>query len=149
VYNFYTCENNEMTPEGKASIRAKLQARLTPQRRQQFAKETGWARSLANEVRKKSADEFAGKYVLIIKQMQKQGMGLTRIARILNQHGHSSPRGLRWTDQTVRQVLKRSNKIPPLNPRGISSEVFGRTQTGKSTAVQSRMKIIGWRDRNQ
>ena len=100
---------------------------FSPERREQFAKETIEARKKAEEIRKDEADKFAKKYISIIVAKQKQGFGLVEIAKQLNDEGHKSRRGGEWTDQTVRQILKRFPSIddPPVTP------------------VQ-RKKIIGW-----
>lgn len=101
-----------MTDEGKESIRQKLEQRLTPERREQFAMETIEARKKAEAIRKAEADKFAQKYYAIIREKQKMGYGLVEIANQLNKEGHKSRRGGEWTDQTVRQILKRIPEEP-------------------------------------
>jgi|ERR1035437_519223 hypothetical protein len=103
-----------MTEQGKESIRSKLEERLTPERREQFAKETIEARKKAEMVRKEAADDFAKKYGPMILDKQKMGYGLVEIAKQLNNEGHKSRRGAEWTDQTVRQILKRMPKQKPI-----------------------------------
>jgi hypothetical protein len=98
------------TPEGLASIKVKLTQRLTPERRRQFAEDTRTARRLAEQARKRAADVFAKLYAPMIETMQDDGMTVSQIVARLNATGHLSRRGGPWTDQTVRQVLKRMAK---------------------------------------
>lgn len=123
-----------ISDKGIESIRSKLINRMTEDRRRQLADETKEARSKANQVRKRLADTFALKFRSIIMQMQQDGMGLSEIAKNLNASGHVARRGGAWTDQTVRQVLKRTQKP---TSRGVSSEVIENLHTDR--------RVIGWR----
>jgi len=64
-----------------------------------------------------AADQFARRFLPLLLDMQKQGMGWRAMASEMNARGYTSRQGLPWTDQTVRQMLKR------LHP-GIAAEVF-------------------------
>ena len=111
------------TPKGLEAMRKKRKAALTPERRQQLSEDTKEARIVAEQARKQKADVFAQKYVQIIEKMLKQGMTKLDIATRLNEDGHRSRRGDPWTDQTIRQVLKRTNKsLLSLNDRLDSAE---------------------------
>lgn len=85
---------------------------ITSERREQFSKETIKARELAEKVRKEEADEFAKKYISIIREKIEKGCKLTKIADDMNNDGHLTRRGVLWTDQTVRQILNRFPKEP-------------------------------------
>lgn len=129
-----------MTDQGKDSIKTKWAERLTPERREQFATETIEARKKAETIRKEEADKFANKYISIIKEKQKMGFNLVEIAKQLNEEGHKSRRGSEWTDQTVRQILKRVPEpivIKPLTQnKTIESEIF--------RDVPLKRRVLGW-----
>lgn len=91
---------------------------ITSERREQFSKETIKARELAEKVRKEEADEFAKKYISIIREKLEKGYKLTKIADDMNKEGILSRRGGLWTDQTVRQILNRFPKpIKKIEPK--------------------------------
>ena len=98
------------TAEGLASMKAKREKMLTPERRQRFAEETKEALKIAKQAQQQIANDFAEKYIPIIEALQKQKLTIIEIASKLNDDGHLSPRGTIWTDQTVRQILKRMKK---------------------------------------
>jgi len=54
---------------------------------------------------------FVRRFLPLVIEMQKKGMGLRAIARALNAQGYTSRQGKTWTDQTVRQLLKRRRNI--------------------------------------
>lgn len=131
-----------LTEANITSIKDKLTERLTPERRQRFRKETAHTITVAREVHLRNADDFARKHERVIHKLQEQGMNLTEIARRLTVDGYTSSRGGPWTDQTVRQVLKR---LKP-KPGGLTSEVLGSfpiVQKTIKTGQPSRM--IGWK----
>ena len=99
-----------LTTEGKASKKAKMEEWLTPERRKEFAESTKEALVLAKKTQKNKADNFAKKHLPIIQKLKTQGLNLIEIANKLNEDGLTSRRGTSWTDQTVRQILKRLNK---------------------------------------
>jgi hypothetical protein len=134
-----------LTQSGKESIKTKLAERLTSDRRKKFAEDTEQARSLAEKARKNAADKFAQKYIPIIKQLQNRGMGLTEIAKHLNTEGHKSRRGGAWTDQTVRQVLKRTVAQPAVKSRDLSSELLGKPKViQQDIKIGTPKRILGW-----
>lgn len=66
-----------------------------------------------------AADRFARRFVALFLDMQMNGLGLREIAAEMNERGYATRQGKRWTDQAVRQVLKRRKNI-------INSEVLNR-----------------------
>jgi hypothetical protein len=75
-----------------------------------------------------AADRFARRYLPILLAMQRQGMGLRAIASELNANGHTTRHGGPWTDQTVRQLLKRRRHL-------LDREVL---------IAQPQPRFIGW-----
>lgn len=132
------------------SIKAKLAERMTPERRERFRQETKRAILMAHEVQQKQADDFAMKHEKIITLMQRQGIGLVVIAAKLTEAGYKSPRGGAWTDQTVRQVLKRIKNFAAAKkigdkPRDLSSEVLISVPRAPTVVrTGNRPKIIRW-----
>jgi hypothetical protein len=124
------------TKEVVDSIKAKLAERMTPERRERFSQETRVARAKANETRQRNADAFAKEHASVISKLQRDGLGLTEIATKMNEAGHTSRRGGPWTDQTVRQILKRLKKI---TIKDIRSEVV-------SDIEVKGPRFIGWRN---
>jgi hypothetical protein len=114
-----------LTAEGKASLKAKCAAHYTPERRRWHGERQRHALDLAHHGSTKAADRFARRFLPILLDMQKKGMGLREIAREMNARGYTTRRGCCWTDQAVRQVLKRRGNI-------IAAEVM------------KRPRFIGW-----
>lgn len=75
-----------------------------------------------------AADRFARRYLPILLTMQHQGMGLRAMASELNTNGHTARYGGPWTDQAVRQLLKRRRHL-------LDGEVY---------AAQPQSRFIGW-----
>ena len=75
-----------------------------------------------------AADRFARRYLPLLLAMQRQGKGLRAIAADLNANGHTTRCGGPWTDQAVRQLLKRRHHI-------LGSEVY---------QAEARLQVIGW-----
>jgi hypothetical protein len=120
-----------ITLQGLDSIKAKLRERLTFERRKKFGEDTKESLAKAYRCKRAKADIFARKMFKIIKNLQDDGITEKRaLARILNEQGFTSPNGGVWTDQTVRQVLKRISKM--VRHRDISSQVL------------KPYRIIGW-----
>lgn len=115
------------------SIKDKLLDRMTADRRKQLSSNTQKSRQKANQARQHVADDFALRFRAIIIEMQQDDNNLKEIARKLNAAGHTARRGGPWTDQTVRQILKR---IKP--QRGLKSEVI-------DTLTSGTRRMIGWR----
>lgn len=61
----------------------------------------------SHDSRIEKANQFANQYLDTIIQMRNKGMGLREIAAEMNAYGYVTRRGSPWTDQTVRQMLKR------------------------------------------
>lgn len=99
-----------LTQEGLTSRKAKLQVTLTPERRKQIGEKSKEALAKGRGVVTKNANEFAQKYLSIIRQLQNDGFNLLQIAAKLNADGHVTSRGLQWTDQTVHCLLKYINE---------------------------------------
>lgn len=100
---------NYLTPEGKETHKEKC-SNISQERRDRYARETVAALKVAKKRQKDLADAFAKKYLRLIERMQKEGFNLSQIAAKLTAEGHTSRRGGIWTDQTVRQILKRTNR---------------------------------------
>ena len=100
-----------LTDEGRASARAKRAAHYTPERRRWHGERQRHALALAQHGCIKAADRFARRFLPLLLDMQKKGMGLREIAREMNARGYATRRGGCWTDQAVRQVLKRRRNI--------------------------------------
>lgn len=75
-----------------------------------------------------AADRFARRYLPLLLAMQRRGMGLRAIAMELNANGHLTRCGGPWTDQAVRQLLKRRHHI-------LGREVYH---------AEARLQFIGW-----
>jgi hypothetical protein len=63
------------------------------------------------------ADEFADNVLLIVRDLQSQGLSLRRIAAALNERGVETARGGTWAATTVRNVLARD-----IRAEGITAE---------------------------
>jgi hypothetical protein len=100
-----------LTVEGKAQWRTKLLAYYTPQRRRWHADCQKRALALAHRGSVRAADRFARRFLPLLLDMQKKGMGLRAIAAEMNERGYTTRRGRCWTDQAVRQILKRRKNI--------------------------------------
>ncbi len=74
------------------------------------------------------ADLFARRFLPMVLAMQRRGLGLRATATEMNNRGYTARHGGIWTDQTVRQLLKRRRNV-------IITEVFD---------GQPRMRFIGW-----
>jgi hypothetical protein len=75
-----------------------------------------------------AADLFARRFVPMLVMMQQRGMGLREMAAEMNARGYSSRQDGPWTDQTIRQMLKRRHHL-------IIAEVFNE---------QPRLAFVGW-----
>lgn len=127
------------------SAKIKRNAHFTPERRRQYSEETQHSRALAEQARKDAADEYAKQYLPLIVEMQRKGMDLRAIAREMNALGHKSRRGGPWTDQTVRQMLKR-RPVPAPVVRKLDDEVFGHVQTKPDVKpAQPGSRFVGWK----
>jgi hypothetical protein len=73
-----------------------------------------------------AADLFARRFLPMLLAMQRHGKGLRAMATEMNLHGYLSRYGGPWTDQTVRQMLKRRQTV-------ITTEVFDQPR-----------RFIGW-----
>ena len=80
---------------------------------------------MAHEACVAEADRFARRFLALFLDLQKKGLGLRAIAAEMNDRGYVTRRGKRWTDQAVRQVLKRKRSI-------IAAEVL------------KRRRYVGW-----
>jgi hypothetical protein len=78
-----------------------------------------------------AADLFARRFLPMLLKMQQHGMGLREIAAEMNARGYTSRRDGPWTDQTIRQMLKR-------RPHLIIAEVFNEPP---------RSGFVGWQRR--
>lgn len=58
-----------------------------------------------------AADRFARRFLPMVLAMQRHGLGLRAIAVEMNDRGYTARCGGPWTDQTVRQVLKRRRNL--------------------------------------
>lgn len=114
-----------LTTEGKACWRAKQYAHYTPQRRRWHGECQKRALDLARHGVVGAADRFARRFLPLLLDMQKKGMGLRAMAAEMNERGYTTRRGRCWTDQAVRQILKRRKNI-------IAAEVL------------TRRRYIGW-----
>jgi group I intron endonuclease len=122
-----------LTPEGLASRRAKREASLTPERRERYREETKAAVIKAHAVLTEKADVHAEQYKPIIRELQEQGLNLLQIAAKLNENGHTTRRGMPWTDQAIRLLLRRLNESTetdrieaPAKARKKNSDEFAR-----------------------
>lgn len=68
----------------------------------------------AELARKKNSDVFAQKMFPIIDEWRTAGLNLSEIAIKLNEAGYLSRRGVAWTYQSVREVMKRIRDKPKL-----------------------------------
>jgi hypothetical protein len=75
-----------------------------------------------------AADLFARRFLPMVLNLQRHGLGLRATAAEMNHRGYVARHGGIWTDQTVRQLLKRRHHI-------IGTEVFDE---------QPRVRFIGW-----
>lgn len=103
------------TPEGIASRRAKMDDWLTPERRERFREETKEALKLAKRNQKAYADAFAQQHLPMIQSMLTDGFNFLQIAEKMNADGHRTRQDAVWTDQTVRQILKRVGRKSPVS----------------------------------
>ncbi len=126
-----------LTVEGKTNRKTKIQANMTLDRKNKFAKSTEKARKLAKKSQQDKADAFALKYYPIIQEMLEE-LTLTQIAQRLNREGYISRYGRYWTEQTVRQVLKRIHRLKQteIRVRDLSSEVL---------RTDARSSVLKWR----
>lgn len=131
-----------MTLEGKARAKAKRAAHFTDERREQYSIATRQSRKMATLVHKRAADRFARRFLPKIIALQRSGLGLRGIAEAMNEQGFTSRCGRAWTDQTVRQVLKR-RPVPQV--RKLADEVFGHEQPRcQPPPMHQEPRIIGW-----
>lgn len=72
-----------------------------------------------------AADRFARRFLPMVLAMQHHGMSLRAIALEMNDRGYTARCGGPWTDQTVRQVLKRRGNL-------LNSEMI------------DKVRFIGW-----
>lgn len=117
-----------LTPEGLASRKSKLEANLTPERRQRFVEETEEARRLAHATFRQKTEEFAERFAPLILALQDEGLNFKEIADRLTAQGYASRHGRRWTDQAVSDLLVRIGQSPN-RPRLLPAE-----QTRKKNA---------------
>jgi hypothetical protein len=89
--------------------------------RQHHAERQRPALAMARRACIMAADHFAHRFLPLLLDLRKQGMGWRAIANEVNAQGFYSRQGIRWTDQTVRQMFKRLHN-------SIAAEVFT-TQT--------------------
>ena len=66
---------------------------------------------LAHHACRMAADEFARHHLPMVISMQCQGIGLRAMAQTLNANGFTARQGGPWTEQTVRQLLKRRHSL--------------------------------------
>jgi hypothetical protein len=85
--------------------------------RQQHAERQTSALATAHRACITAADHFARRYLPLLLDLRKQGMGWRMIAIEMNAQGYYSRQGIQWTDQTVRQMFKRLHN-------SIAAEVF-------------------------
>lgn len=78
-----------------------------------------------------AADLFASRFLPMLLAMQQRGMGLREIAVEMNTRGYTTRRNGPWTDQAIRQMLKR-------RPNLITAEVFNEPP---------RSGFVGWHRR--
>jgi len=134
-----------VSPEGIEIAKIKRNAHFTPERRAQYAEDTKDARVVAEQARKQAADKVARQFLPMILDMQQQGLGLTEIANRMNAQGFKTRRGSIWTDQTVRQILKRQPDPVPL-VRGITTEVYGIVHPPTDhQPIHREVRFIGWK----
>ena len=100
-----------LTVEGKAQRRAKLVEHYTAQRRRWHGECQKRALDLAHRGSVKAADRFARRFLPLLLDMQKKGLGLCAMADEMNERGYTTRRGRHWTSQSVRQILKRRKNI--------------------------------------
>lgn len=110
-----------VTPEGLASRMAKMEERLTPERRQQFAESTKEALEAAHIAWEAATQEFSDRFLPMIEGLQETGLNFMEIAEQLNEKGYTARRGGPWNDQNVSDLLKRAGKAPD-RPRGQPAE---------------------------
>ena len=89
----------------------------TPDWRQHHAERQKPALATARRACIMAADHFARRFLPLLLDLRKQGLGWRAIATELNAQGYCSRHGIRWTDQTVRQMFKRLHN-------SIAAEVF-------------------------
>jgi len=109
------------------SIRLSLTAITKYPMQQRDAYTSGWrqyhaerqkpALATAHRACVMAADHFARRFLPLLIELRKQGMGWRAIAHEMNVQGYSSRQGIQWTDQTVRRMFKRLHN-------GIAAEVF-------------------------
>jgi len=99
----------------------------TKERRCQHASTMQPTLVLAHRACRHAADQFAGHYLPMLLSMQQHGVGVRAMARAMNANGFSSRQGGPWTEQTVRQVLKRRQSL-------LTSELFD----------EQPEHIVGW-----
>lgn len=134
-----------VSPEGIETAKVKRNAHFTPERRQQYSVETQLSRDIAEQVRKEKADEYAKQFLPLIVEMQHRGIGMIEIAKEMNALGHKSRLGGPWTDQTVRQMLKRRPEPTPV-VRKLDDEVFGHVQTKPEVKpAHPENRFVGWK----
>jgi hypothetical protein len=103
-------------------------AEWTPEHRRLHGERLRFTLDRAHRACVAAADRFARRYLPLLLAMRRRGMGLRAIAVELNANGHTTRCGGPWTDQAVRQLLKRRHHI-------LGSEVY---------QAQPRLWIIGW-----
>lgn len=99
------------TPTGQARATAATAAFFSPEQRRRHAERQKPALDRAHKACRTAADRFARRFLPSILDMQRQGIGLRAIAQALNARGHVTRLGRPWTDQAVRQILKRKENV--------------------------------------